>query len=144
MARVRSGDSAGGSGSDWVEMYRWVQWFFDEKLSPRLILKWMSWARGRFEAGWSLDAVKDRIKSSWDHHARNLDSQEMDADLKQALTEVHHAAEKGWTPAQCAVVYRSLYRVHPTRHWLAEWAYRWEQAGSDWKAVKFPDEMEVG
>lgn len=90
------------------------------------------------DEGWTREDVERRIRDSWHTHSLTHDQQELEADLLESLKAVYECAWNGWTPAQCAVVYRSLYRAHPHRHWLEDWAARWEKAGTDWQAVVMP------
>ena len=57
-----------------------------------------------------------------------------ESSLSQGLREVHEMVTSGHSPAQCAVVFRSLANEYPHTPWLREWAGRWEALGSSWLA----------
>lgn len=134
----RKSDSPVSGPQGWASTHQWISRFLEDKTTPRKIVQWHNWARGRMEQGWSRIQVEDRIRAAWHTHELTHDVEPLEPELQLALAGVLEQASAGWTPAQCAVVYRSLYRQHPSRHWLGDWAERWEKAGTDWKAVVLP------
>ena len=117
----------------------WVSAFLDSKpiTSPRRIIEWQHWARKKLDQGWEVDAVKKRIRDSWDEWVARgkVDLKPLEPELQNALGEVFSMAQDGSTPEQCAVVYRSLARQYPERQWLADWARRWELMGEKWRPI---------
>jgi hypothetical protein len=139
MARERV--SSGGpdpTPEGWDKLHVWISKEFQNKTTPRKIIEWHNWAFKKLKTGWTPQAVRDHMMRAWHTHTLTHDMEPLQEELRDTLNEVFLAASSGWTPAQCAVVYRSLFRVHPTRHWLVDWAERWEAAGDDWKAVVMP------
>lgn len=122
----------------WASLHQWISRFLEDKTTPRKIVEWHGWARNRMKHGWDRETIERRIRDAWREHQLSHDERELEADLQSSLRQVYELADKGWTPAQCAVVYRSLLRSHPTRYWLNDWAERWEAAGNDWKAIVLP------
>jgi hypothetical protein len=121
----------------------WISGFLSNKplTSVRKVTEWRTWARAKLKSGWSSPDVRSHIERAWKtwEMGGNIDTVPMEPELMSAVADVFHMAESGSTPAQCAVVYRSLYREYPTRFWLHDWAERWESAGDDWQKVKFPE-----
>ena len=138
MARVSSIARSTGSPEGWSKLHVWISKYLHDKTTPRKIVEWHSWAWKKLEGGWTPQAIRDRIDAAWREHCQCNDESPLEEDLQKTLAEVFKAASSGWTPAQCAVVYRSLAKAHPTRHWLLDWAERWEKAGDDWRNVVMP------
>jgi len=124
--------------AEWPQTYQWITGFLEDKTTPRKIAEWCGWANNRLKAGWTRESIEKRIRAAWHTHTLMHDQKELDKDLLETLHEVYKMADAGWTPAKCAVVYRSLAKIHPGREWLQDWAERWEAAGDDWQAVVIP------
>jgi len=122
--------------TDNASMTAWVAAFLSEKplSSARKINEWQVWAIGRLAAGWTPEAVKKRIRDAWVEwvQAGNLDTEPMTPELMKAVADVFKLAAEGGTPAQCAVVYRSLARQYPNRLWISDAAAKWEAMGERW------------
>lgn len=121
---------------DNASMTAWVAAFLSEKplTSVRKVLEWQEWAIAKLASGWTPDAVKKRIRDAWVEwvQAGNVDLEPMPPELLKALNDVYKLADEGGTPAQCAVVYRSLARQYPKRLWLADAAAKWEEMDERW------------
>jgi len=115
----------------------WIQAFLTDKpLSDyRKVAQWQEWAIGRLAAGWDAEQVRQRIRDAWAAWVLggNVDVEQMPEDLKKAIAEVYQMAHEGMKPAQCAVVYRSLYNQNPDRPWLLNAARDWEAMGESWR-----------
>jgi len=122
----------------WAKLHPWISGYLHDKTTPRKVVQWHAWAHKKLESGWSSEMVEERIREAWREWSFSHDTRELEPDLLAALQQVFAAASSGWTPAQCAVVYRSLARAYPTRDWLSQWAQRWENAGDDWQNVVMP------
>lgn len=60
----------------------------------------------------------------------------MPASLRAGLVAAFEMALTGSSPAECAVLYRSLFREFPSHRWLARWASRWESFGTAWHPAR--------
>ena len=69
-------------------------------------------------------ARKPYVRPAWQEHEPTPTTP-----LQQALRDVCGMAMAGKPPKACAVVYRSLAKEYPDRHWLESYAYQWEQLG---------------
>jgi len=118
-------------------MTAWVSAFLSEKTltSVRKINEWQNWAIIKLASGWEPERVKQRIRDAWAEWVEggNVDTKPMTHELLEELKMVYQMATEGATPETCAVVYRSLARKHPDRHWLLDAARRWEDMGTTWK-----------
>lgn len=130
--------SGGSVPEGWASTHQWISRFLEDKTTPRKIVHWHAWALSHMKQGWSRTEIEDRIRKSWHQHTMSRDMSPLEPELLDVLREVYKLADSGGTPSQCAVVYRSLAKQYPSRDWLSDWADRWEEAGSDWKAVVLP------
>jgi hypothetical protein len=95
------------------------------------------------EAGTPGIQVREEIEKRWNEWVAggNVDVTPMPPELQRAVSDVFHMAREGKSPAACAVVYRSLAREYPERHWLERWAKIWEGWGDKWQELApIPDE----
>jgi hypothetical protein len=130
----KSDNSAVGAGG-WAKLHQWISAYLHEKTTPRKIVEWHGWAWRKFEGGMNPADIEQRLRYLWGVESRTKSTDQMEPELLTAVHDVYTCADKGWTPAQCAVVYRSLARAYPTRYWLSEKAAAWEKAGDDWRKV---------
>lgn len=132
-SKGKSKDSSGNA-----EVCGWIQAFLTDKplSSSRKVLEWQNWAIGRLLAGWDPEMVKDRIRSAWSEWVLggNVDDKPMPEELRKALAEVYRMADEGSSPAECAVVYRSLAIQYPDRPWIFNYAIDLERMGGTWRA----------
>lgn len=105
---------------------------------PRRIAEWQAWATAKLKSGWDATAVRQHIADAWAEHASRFALEatpalEPDSPIAHALADCHRRAGLGATPAQTAVVYRSLAREHPNHApWLARFAAIFADMGDRW------------
>lgn len=135
FAKSKSSDSSHNA-----EVCAWIQAFLTDKplTSSRKVLEWQQWAIAKLSGGWSAEQVKDRIRTAWSEWVLggNVDTEPMPKDLVAALAETYQMAQDGLSPAQCAVMYRSLYNQYPNRPWLLNAARDLELMGDKWQEVR--------
>lgn len=133
-SRRRTSSQETTSGSD--PLVRRIRSFLNGKQFSRTTIpeEWCWWASKKLGEGWSDDQIMNHIDRRWrEHSSLVIQSPPNDSpDLSKALVDVYEMSNSGATPAQCAVVYRSLYRQFPGEHWLQGWSEKWEKDGERW------------
>jgi len=124
------------TAADSQHVAAWIASYLADKSlsSPWRILEWQSWARGRLDAGWTPQAVRSHLVARWMEHTQSTQFEPLplEPELLASLRGVYEMAHDGASPAKCAVVYRSLARANPGRHWLAAAAEELTQLGENW------------
>jgi len=122
--------------TDNASLTAWIAAFLADKplSSVDKINEWQDWAIAKVMSGWTPEAAKKRIREAWVEWVNegNVDMEPMTPELLAAVKDVYNLAYDGGSPAQCAVVYRSLARQFPNRLWIADAASHWEAMNERW------------
>jgi hypothetical protein len=130
------GPAKASESTDNASLSAWIAYFLADKplSSVSKINEWKDWAIAKVASGWTQEAVKKRIREAWVEWVNegNVDMKPMTPELLAALKDVYNLAYDGGSPAQCAVVYRSLARQYPNRMWIEDAALHWEAMNDRW------------